>query len=78
MDIKRDLEFREQLKEDIAKKILNMEVKNKEQQIEKCDLGLRLLKFFQFEEDPEFEKVFDEFCKKKARKEKNIVEEEER
>ena len=76
--MKRDLKFREQLKEDIAKKILNTEVKNKEQQIEKCDLGLRLLKFFQFEEDTEFEKIFDEFCKKKTEEEKYIVEKEER
>ena len=71
MKIKRDLQFREQLKADIAKQVLDVQAETKEQQLEKADLGLRMLKFFQFEQDEEFEKMFDEFCKRRIKGEKN-------
>ena len=69
--MKRDLEYREKLKVDISKQILDIQADTKEQKTEKYDLGIKLLKFFQYEEDPEFTKLFDEFCRRRGKGERN-------
>ena len=61
--------FREKIKKEISSQLMKVETKNKEQMIEKCDLGLRLLKFFEYEKDSEFEKWFDNFCRAKEKRE---------
>ena len=68
--------FRQQIKKQIASQIFKIEAENQEQELEKNELGLRLLQFFEYEQDPDFEKWFTEFChnkrwnKQKGEKEK--------
>lgn len=57
--------FRQEIKKEIASKIFEIKVKNQTQEIEKNELGLRLLKFFEYEQDPEFIQWFTKFCHNK-------------
>ena len=59
------MNFRQQVKREIATKIFELKIENQEQEIERNELGLRLLQFFEYEQDPEFEKWFSEFCNRK-------------
>lgn len=59
------MEFRQKIKKEIASKIFEIEIENQEQELERNELGLRLLQFFEYEQDPEFEKWFAEFCHNK-------------
>ena len=69
------MNFRQEIKKQIASHIFEIQTKNKEQELEKNELGLRLLQFFEYEQDPEFIKLFNKFCYKK--KWEKIREEEE-
>lgn len=68
----RDLSFRESTKVKILNDLSDMQTSSKEQELERCDLGIRMAKFFQFEEDPEFEEWFDNFCRRKVKETKDI------
>lgn len=59
------LDFRQSMKKEIASQIFEIQTENEEQELEKNELGLRLLQFFEYEQDPEFVKWFTEFCYKK-------------
>lgn len=48
--------FRQQIKKQIAAQIFEIKIENQEQELERNELGLRLLQFFEYEQDPEFEK----------------------
>ena len=72
------MDFRTKIKKEMASQIFEVEAKTKEEVLEKYDLGVRVLKFFQYEQDPEFEKWFDDFCKKRAKEYRNIIEKEDR
>lgn len=64
------MSFRDQLKEKIAYSIYEVESKDLTQEIERNELGIRLLKFLKYEQDPAFEKWFNEFCVEKSKEEK--------
>jgi len=71
------MDFRTKIKKQIASQIFEIETGNQEQELEKNELGLRLLKFFEYEQDSEFEQWFANFCSKrkwKEEREKNINE----
>lgn len=72
------MDFRTKMKKEMASQIFEVEAKTKEEVLEKYDLGIRVLKFFQYEQDEEFEKWFDDFCKKRAKRNYNIEEKEDR
>ena len=59
------LDFRQSMKKEIASQIFEIQTENEEQELEKNELELRLLQFFEYEQDPEFVKWFTEFCYKK-------------
>ena len=59
------MEFRQKIKKEIASKIFEIKIENQEQELERNELGLRLLQFFEYEQDPEFERWFTEFCHKR-------------
>ena len=60
-------DYREKLKLEIAKYASDLEAETKEEKIEKFDLGLRLVKFLQYENNPDFEKWFNNFCREKGK-----------
>lgn len=72
------MDFRTKIKKEMASQIFEVEAKTKEEVLEKYDLGVKVLKFFQYEQDEEFEKWFDDFCKRKAKEDKHSIEKEER
>lgn len=59
--------FRDHMKKEIASHIFAVETKDKQQSLEKYDLGIRILKFLQYEQDKEFEEWFDNFCRRKIK-----------
>ena len=68
MDIKK---YRLKIKAEMIKTLLDAPALNQEQNITKTELGLRVLKFFEYEQDPEFEKMFNSFCEQKKWKKEN-------
>lgn len=72
------MNFRQQIKREIATKIFELKIENQEQEIERNELGLRLLQFFEYEQDPEFVTWFNDFCHKKKWERKQKEEKEER
>ena len=60
-------DYREKLKLKITKYVSDLEAETKEEKMEKIDLGLRLVKFLQYENHPDFEKWFNNFCKEKGK-----------
>lgn len=59
------MSFRTEIKRDIAAKLFEIEVNNQEEELERNEVGLRLLSFFEYEQDPEFVAWFTEFCHRK-------------
>ena len=47
--------YRKDLKEQIMHYALGIETNDIDEELNKCELNLRLLKFFQYEQNPEFE-----------------------
>lgn len=60
--------YRTKMKRQVISYLLNMNADNQEQYIEKNELSLRLLKFFEYEQDPDFEKLFNNFINQKRKK----------
>ena len=63
------MDFRTKIKKEIASQVFKIETNTSEELLEKNELGLRLLKFFEYEQDPEFEQWFTKFCSKRKWKE---------
>lgn len=57
--------FRQKMKKNIASQIFEIKTKTKDEEFEKNELGLRLLQFFEYEQDPEFIQWFNHFCYQK-------------
>ena len=64
------MNFRNELKKALGHKLFDIEVETKEQEIIRTELGLRLLQFFKYEQDPEFSKMFNSFLIKRNKMEK--------
>lgn len=72
------MDFRTKIKREIISYAMKIETDTKDENLEKNELNLRLLKFFEYEQDPEFERLFNEFCYKKRLKLKVEKEREDR
>ena len=59
---KRIPNYRTKIKRELATALFEIEAETEEQKLERYDLGLRLVQFFEYEQDPEFEKIFNDFC----------------
>ena len=59
------MNFRNELKRQLGHKLFEIEASSNEDEITRTELGLRLMQFFIYEQDPDFEKMFSEFLTKK-------------
>ena len=55
------MNFRNELKRQLGHKLFEIESHSDDEEFERADLGLRLLQFLKYEQDPEFEQLFNEF-----------------
>lgn len=59
------MDFRNELKRQLGHKLFEIEATSDEDEVTRTELGLRLMHFFQYEQDPEFEKMFSNFLASK-------------
>lgn len=61
---------KEQLKNKTLKFLNSIPTEEGKETMDKFNLAYKTMKFYQYEDDPEFTHWFNEFCIKKAKKEK--------
>ena len=55
------MSFRNELKRQLGHKLFEIKAKNPDEEAERIELAIRLMHFFKYEQDPEFEKWFSNF-----------------